>query len=218
MNKLIFRQNGKLSRRNCTSQDCPLVERRFEHFVGFRGDTKAKVLCLGEAPGEKEVRKRVPFIGRSGKRLSKLMSRAGFSLDSYYVTNPVKCRPIGNVTPGIDAITECAHIFLKELDMVKPTSIICWGRIAVKALCYYSTIGESDDSFHFMEESFLGRGIIKSTGNCHKVIIGETKYLSMVLPHPSYLIRKNNLLLEKKIVDRLAKLEELESTFGIVPF
>ena len=94
-----------------------------------RGNVRASVVIVGEAPGEEEVRKQQAFVGKSGKLLHKSLKRYGFDTDTdSYVTNTVKCRPIGNRSPTAKECCECREKFLvNEIKLFDRKLIIALG-------------------------------------------------------------------------------------------
>ena len=84
---------------NC--QRCPLASTRHWAVMG-KGDPKALVMFVAEAPGNHEDMDGVPFTGRSGELLDQLLSGAGMSREEIYLTNVVKCYPPGNRDPKPD--------------------------------------------------------------------------------------------------------------------
>ena len=115
----------------CTA--CPLHERGFP--VHGSGDHHARVMVIGEAPGEEEHEKGTPFVGRSGRELSRLLALGGVDRETAYVTNLVKHWPgEGNPTPGVRVIKACRPWVLKEIELVDPAVILAVGGLSAKAL------------------------------------------------------------------------------------
>ena len=96
------------------------------------GPAPARVMLIGEAPGENESRAGVPFVGKSGKELDYLLARAGIQRGDVYVTNLVKCRPPKNRDPSPEETEACAGWLSEELAQVRPRFIIAVGRIAAR--------------------------------------------------------------------------------------
>lgn len=97
-----------------------------------------KVMIVGEAPGFNEDRGGIPFTGRAGRELDKLLYEfAGLSRHECYITNVVKCRPENNRDPGEEEIKTCAQRWLQmEILHIKPEIIVAVGRIAAKLLTF----------------------------------------------------------------------------------
>jgi uracil-DNA glycosylase family 4 len=108
-------------------------------YVGIRGNPHSKVLLLGEAPGEKEDAKGLPFIGPSGFLLDNMLQEAGFSPSETWFSNPYKTRPPDN---RMDRLHELGvphslfhNQFFEELNAYKPTIIIACGKTGTQLLC-----------------------------------------------------------------------------------
>ena len=105
---------------------CALRENATAPVCGI-GEIGAKYLLIGEAPGKSEDEEGVPFVGASGRRLDKLMSLAGISLNDCYLTNVCRCRPLGNRNPKKAEIRECSGFLWREIRLIKPQYIIALG-------------------------------------------------------------------------------------------
>jgi len=93
---------------------CPLCAGR-NVIVLAHGDHSSPVVFVGEAPGEAEDRLGIPFVGRSGKILERLMEEEGFSRAKVLITNTVKCRPPGNRDPTAEEMSACLPFLEHEL-------------------------------------------------------------------------------------------------------
>lgn len=116
--------------------DCPrckLCAGRTNIVFGV-GDPKAGLMFVGEGPGADEDAQGIPFVGRAGQLLTKMIEAMGFSRDDVYIANIVKCRPPDNRNPEPDEIAACKPFLLRQIDIVKPKVIVCLGRIAAQAL------------------------------------------------------------------------------------
>lgn len=107
-------------------QRCALRENATMPVPGC-GNMGAKYFLIGEAPGREEDEAGVPFIGSAGRRLDKLVSLAGISLNDCYLSNVCRCRPMKNRTPKKKEITACKDFLWRELRLVKPQTIITLG-------------------------------------------------------------------------------------------
>lgn len=109
------------------------------------GKKKPKLVFVGEAPGEDEDAQARPFVGRAGQLLRKVCSELG--VDSYYVTNPVKCRPTDatgtNRKPRTEELRACRSYLESELDTVRPARVVLLGASAIRAFT-----GERNPSVH----------------------------------------------------------------------
>lgn len=96
------------------------------------GPVPARVMLLGEAPGEEEDKVGEPFVGRSGRFLKYLLSSIGWSREQCYITNVIKCRPPNNAGPTAGQVSACAHWLDIELGLVKPEILVLLGGTAIK--------------------------------------------------------------------------------------
>ena len=109
---------------------CPLHATRTQAVPGS-GPATARILALGEAPGEREDLQGEPFVGAAGKLLTRLLEEAGLSRADIFITNTVKCRPPGNRDPLPDEVSACAHFLDAQLEIIRPDVILLLGRHAV---------------------------------------------------------------------------------------
>lgn len=116
----------------CTA--CSLAETR-QHVVVSRGNPKARLMVIGEAPGAREDATGQPFVGRSGQTLDRLLEDVGFQLDlDLYICNAVKCRPPGNRRPRKAELAACRPWLDLQLAEVDPQVIVLAGATAVEAI------------------------------------------------------------------------------------
>lgn len=116
---------------NCSR--CPLCKTRGKAVMG-RGDLKSPVLFIAEAPGQNEDRDGIPFTGRSGEMLDKLLAQAGMAREGIYLTNIVKCHPPGNRDPKPEEQEACIPYLKYETILLRPKVIVCLGRIAAQRI------------------------------------------------------------------------------------
>ena len=112
---------------------CRLAQTRI-HAVPGEGNVHARILFVGEAPGEKEDNQGKPFIGAAGKVLSKLLDSAGISREDIFITNTVKCRPPENRVPLQDEIMACNNWLMAQIAIIGPKIICTLGNPALKTL------------------------------------------------------------------------------------
>lgn len=112
---------------------CKLSEHR-KNIVFGSGNPKAEVLFVGEAPGAEEDIKGLPFVGRAGQLLTKMIEAMGLIRDEVYICNIIKCRPQNNRDPEPEEISSCKPFLLQQLDVIKPKVIIGLGRYACQSL------------------------------------------------------------------------------------
>ncbi|GEM87798.1 uracil-DNA glycosylase [Meiothermus granaticius] len=112
----------------CTA--CPLASTRTRVVFG-EGHPDAKLMIIGEGPGEEEDKTGRPFVGRAGQLLDRILEAAGIARESVYITNIVKCRPPGNRVPAPDEAKTCTSLWLnKQLELIRPQIIVPLGATA----------------------------------------------------------------------------------------
>ena len=117
---------------NC--QECQLSEFR-KNFVFGSGDPKADLVLVGEAPGSDEDEKGLPFIGKSGKLLDKILNAIGLSrYEGVFILNLLKCRPPKNRDPLPSEIKKCSPYLQEQIKIIKPKLIVALGKVAGKYL------------------------------------------------------------------------------------
>jgi DNA polymerase len=121
--------------RGCTA--CPLSVTRTQAVPGY-GPVEARIMAIGEAPGEKEDREGRPFVGAAGKLLTELVESIGLTRRDIYITNTVRCRPPGNRDPEPDEVAACAHFLDEQIELLRPDVILILGRHALQRLLPFS--------------------------------------------------------------------------------
>jgi DNA polymerase len=117
-----------------TCTRCRLSEGR-THVVFGMGDPAAGLMFIGEGPGEQEDRQGLPFVGRSGQLLDRLLrEELGITRDRVYIANAVKCRPPGNRDPKPDEIAACRPWLDAQLRHLAPRVVVTLGNFASKTL------------------------------------------------------------------------------------
>ncbi|MFP3868411.1 MAG: uracil-DNA glycosylase [Desulfobacteraceae bacterium] len=112
---------------------CKLSRTR-SHIVFGAGHPHARLVLIGEGPGEEEDRQGVPFVGAAGQLLDRLLGKLGLRRQEVYITNIVKCRPPGNRNPEADEINSCLPFLEKQLQSIQPRIICTLGRVATQVL------------------------------------------------------------------------------------
>lgn len=108
---------------------------RCRHSVVFGvGSVSAEIMFIGEAPGADEDEQGIPFVGRAGQLLTKIISAMGLTREEVYITNIIKCRPPQNRTPFPEEVTNCLPYVLSQIELIQPKVIIALGATALKAL------------------------------------------------------------------------------------
>ena len=115
-------------------QRCGLCAGRTQIVFGD-GNPDAKILFVGEGPGEQEDLRGLPFVGRAGELLTQMIEKGmGLSRSEVYICNIVKCRPPGNRTPLPDEVAACRPFLDAQIQAVKPRVIVTLGRPAASLL------------------------------------------------------------------------------------
>ena len=115
----------------CTA--CRLAEGRTQVVFGD-GNPEADVVFVGEAPGQREDEQGVPFVGRSGQLLDKLLGEVGLERRDVYIANVVKCRPPNNRDPRPDEIEACKGYLSEQLQLINPKVVVTLGNFSSKLL------------------------------------------------------------------------------------
>jgi uracil-DNA glycosylase len=114
--------------RQCTA--CPLHATRLQAVPGY-GPVTARIMAVGEAPGETEDREGKPFVGAAGRLLTRLLESVGLDRRDIYITNIIKCRPPRNRDPEQAEVDACSHFLDEQIDMLQPDIILVLGRHAL---------------------------------------------------------------------------------------
>ena len=169
----LINKLSSLSEEIINCEQCKLYKARNKAVPGS-GNPEAVWMVVGIAPGAHEDEQGLPFVGRSGALLDKLIDESGWSRGSVYVTNIIKCRPPGNRDPSIDEIEACKPFLLRQIQLIQPLVITTLGKPAANMLLGNKTA--------------IGRLRGQRFG-----VEGTT-----VVPtyHPSYILRGNNHALD----------------------
>ena len=108
---------------------CPLHLTRTQT-VFARGNPKAQLMIIGEAPGYYEDQQGKPFVGAAGGLLDLMITSVGFEQDQVYIANVLKCRPPNNRDPQAEEIAHCSSYLAQQIAMVQPKLILALGRFA----------------------------------------------------------------------------------------
>jgi uracil-DNA glycosylase len=114
-------------------RNCKLCEGR--HTVVFgSGNPEAALVVIGEGPGADEDAQGLPFVGRAGQLLTKMLQSVQLTRDEVYITNTVLCRPPGNRNPEPEELAACAPFLADKLAVIQPKVILALGSVATQAL------------------------------------------------------------------------------------
>ncbi len=116
--------------RNCMSK----LHQLHKNIVFGEGNPKARLVFIGEAPGEEEDKQRRPFVGRAGQLLTRIINAMGLERSDVYITNVVKCRPPQNRKPEPDEMASCEPFLFMELRTINPDVIVCLGATAAQSI------------------------------------------------------------------------------------
>jgi uracil-DNA glycosylase len=118
--------------RGCTR--CPELAATRKTVVFGAGNANADLMFIGEAPGATEDEQGVPFVGRAGKLLEKLLQEIGLSRAEVFIANTLMCRPPGNRDPQPIEIDNCHDYLLRKVELIEPTVICTLGNFSTKLL------------------------------------------------------------------------------------
>lgn len=154
-----------------------------EHFAGCNlrhsarktvfadGNPQAQVMIIGEAPGRDEDMQGLPFVGRAGQLLDRMLAAIGLDRSNAYITNVIPWRPPGNRTPTAHEIELCRPFVERHIELAAPTQLLLLGNVSAKTLLNTE------------------RGILSIRGTFHEYRRGEFSRPAMPSLHPAYLLR-----------------------------
>lgn len=145
---------------------CRLAEGR-KTIVFGQGNPRAELVFVGEGPGADEDEQGLPFVGRAGQLLNRMIQFIGMKREDVYICNIVKCRPPGNRTPERDEIETCSPFLFRQIEAIQPRLVCCLGAPAMKTLLS------------------IKEGITKVRGQFF--VYGSAKVF--VAYHPAYILR-----------------------------
>lgn len=169
---------------------CELKNHRTRIVFG-EGGHNAKLMLIGEGPGQDEDEQGRPFVGAAGQQLNKILEYVEIPREEIFVNNSCLCRPPNNRAPILEEIKACNPRLKLEISIIKPKLIVCLGKIAVTAL-----FGE----FKGPLKQFFDRDDLEITLN---------EYTSKVIVtyHPSALLRNTNF--KRNSIPHWNKIKEL---------
>jgi len=113
---------------------CKLHAQGRRQIVFGVGNPSADLMFVGEAPGADEDVQGIPFVGRAGQLLTKIIEAIDLKRDDVYIANVIKCRPPGNRNPEQDEVETCEPFLFQQIDVIKPKVIVALGTFAARAL------------------------------------------------------------------------------------
>jgi len=151
-------------------QKCALGATRTK-FVFGTGSADADIMFIGEAPGHEEDLQGIPFVGRAGRLLDKILAAAGLERNRIYIANVLKCRPPENRDPLPAEERACIPYLYRQIEIIQPRLICCLGRIAAHVLLNTK----------------------ESMGNLRGAVHKMRGIPTIVTYHPAALLRNENL-------------------------
>lgn len=124
---------GELETATLSCQACALAKTRNKVVFGS-GNTSARLMLVGEAPGADEDIQGVPFVGRAGQLLTKILQAIGLEREDVYIANVLKCRPPNNRNPQAEEIIACRDILFEQIRLIRPEVILALGSFAAQVL------------------------------------------------------------------------------------
>jgi len=135
------------------------------------GNPEARIMFVGEAPGRDEDIEGLPFVGRSGKLLDRMLAAIGLDRASVYIANVIPWRPPGNRDPSLHETEICLPFIQRQIELVDPDVLVCMGNPSAKTL-----LG-------------LKEGITKTRGRWYSYNTGKREIRAMPTFHPAFLLR-----------------------------
>lgn len=123
----------ELNEQICTCMQCPLGHTR-TNFVFGSGNPNADIMIVGEAPGADEDEQGLPFVGRAGQLLTKILEAISLPREEVYICNILKCRPPNNRKPLAGETDQCEPYLWKQIEIVQPKLILALGLTAANTL------------------------------------------------------------------------------------
>jgi DNA polymerase len=134
--------------KHCTK--CELHKNK-KNYVPGEGCINPDIMFIGEGPGETEDNFGRPFIGKAGQLLDRLITKMGYSRETVFIGNIVKCRPPGNRDPLKNEVEACMPYLVRQIAILSPKVIVCLGKVAMNNLLGtdYSIMRERGKQFEF---------------------------------------------------------------------
>jgi DNA polymerase len=148
------------------------LKRTATHTVFADGNPASRIMFIGEAPGRDEDRIGLPFVGRAGKLLDKMLAAIHLDRSSAYITNVLNWRPPDNRDPSPEEAAMCLPFLRRHIELVNPEIIVLLGAVAARHVMGFS------------------EGIMKLRGRWLEYRVGEQMVPVMPTLHPAYLLRQ----------------------------
>ncbi len=164
--KLELLKKSIINQKNC------ILKNQAKNIVFSDGNPKSKIMLIGEAPGANEDQEGLPFVGRAGILLDKMLAAINLDRKKVYISNIINYRPPGNRRPTEEEIKQYLPFISKHIEIINPKILVLLGSTAMNALI------EKDMAISKMR----GKWIEKKFGNCNTSVI--------ITFHPAFLIRQ----------------------------
>ena len=171
-------------------EGCPL-RYTAKNLVFADGNPEARLMMIGEAPGRDEDLQGLPFVGRAGQLLDKMLASIGLDRGSVYIVNTLPWRPPGNRTPTPAEHAVCMPFVERHVELVNPDMLVLLGGVSAKQMLRTDT------------------GIMRLRGKWASVRVGEKEFPALPTLHPAYLLRQpaQKRLAWRDLLSLKAKLE-----------
>ncbi|MCH8519390.1 MAG: uracil-DNA glycosylase [Nanoarchaeota archaeon] len=153
------------------------LSKQAQNLVFGKGSSKAEIFFIGEAPGAKEDELGIPFVGRAGKELDKMLSYLSLNLEECYIANVLKYRPPKNRDPKKDEIIAHLPYLFEQIEIIKPKILVPLGNYATKLVL---------SNFNVDEMKKI-QGVSELHATLHTISLGRDNITFQVFPifHPS---------------------------------
>ncbi|HET7875821.1 MAG TPA: uracil-DNA glycosylase [Methylomirabilota bacterium] len=184
-----------LAEQEANLQGCPRCKlcRSRSTVVFGSGNPQAKLMVVGEGPGEEEDKQGKPFVGRAGQLLTRMLASVGFDRErDCYIANVIKCRPERNRNPEPDEVAACNPFLTAQIDTIRPRVILALGNFAAQTL-----IGTKEGITRLRGRLFQYRG----------AVLVPTYHPAFLLRNPGQEFKRQaweDLKLARREYDRLA--------------
>lgn len=159
---------------------CDLCHSRTNVVFG-EGSSRPLLMVIGEAPGQEEDEKGVPFVGPAGEKLDKILKYVGVSRDEIYITNSILCKPPNNRNPRPEEMEACKWRLDLQIQLLKPKLIILLGRVATQQLKGKPIKGALSQ--------FFPENLTKDKNGWMRYRVGDHESQVLITYHPSYHLR-----------------------------
>ncbi|HWU27243.1 MAG TPA: uracil-DNA glycosylase [Rhizomicrobium sp.] len=142
------------------------------HTVFADGTPDYGIMCIGEAPGQEEDRMGLPFVGRAGKLLDKMLGAIGLDRSKVYIVNVLPWRPPDNRNPEPTEVAKCILFLRRHIELAQPKVLILLGAVSVRHV-----LGHTE-------------GIMRARGHWQQYHVAGAMVPVMPTLHPAYLLRR----------------------------